>query len=126
MFCYATCDFLVPLNVSYILFTYNYASPFYVQKKWEDSFAEDVDGHPEQVFEAKFGNKWYTWSTNLRGSASEFGFEWRQHSSRTHKWKSASDAECDDDSSCVGSSSDRTILGLPPRGPLKIEDVKNA
>ncbi|KAL5145889.1 hypothetical protein HKD37_06G015830 [Glycine soja] len=26
----------------------------------------------------------------------------------------------------LGSCSDRTVLGLPPTGPLKIEDVKNA
>ncbi|CAJ2641586.1 unnamed protein product [Trifolium pratense] len=49
-----------------------------------------------------------------------------------NKWKTASDDESydndkDDDASCrVGSSSDRTILGLPPTGPLKIEDVKIA
>lgn len=66
----------------------------------------------------------------MRGSSSEYstsGFEWREHSNRTNKWKSASDIESDDDDSCyVGSSSDRTTLGLSPTGPLKIEDVKNA
>ncbi|KAK7282369.1 hypothetical protein RIF29_11068 [Crotalaria pallida] len=95
-----------------------------------ESFCEDVDGHPEQVFQATFGNRWYTWSFgNMRKSSSEqstSGFEWKQHSTRTNKWKSASDVESDDESCCVGSSSDRTILGLPPSGPLKIEDVKNA
>lgn len=101
----------------------------------ESFVEEDNDGQPEQVFQATFGNRWYTWSfSNMRGSSSEHstnGFEWREHSTnRTNKWKSASDAECDDTdddvSRCVGSSSDRTILGLPPTGPLKIEDVKNA
>lgn len=73
----------------------------------------------------------------MRGSSSEhstYGFEWRENTNRTNtnKWKSASDDEYDvndkdDDDSCfVGSSSDRTILGLPPTGPLKIEDVKIA
>ncbi|KAE9587330.1 hypothetical protein Lal_00004516 [Lupinus albus] len=95
-----------------------------------ESFTEEIDGHPEQVFHATFGNRWYTWSfNNMKGPYSEHstsGFEWKRHSSRTNKWKSASDIESDDDSCCVGSSSDRTILGLPPTGPLKIEDVKNA
>ncbi|KAL1293274.1 uncharacterized protein LOC107618551 isoform X4 [Arachis ipaensis] len=44
-----------------------------------ESFCEDFDDGPEQIFQARFG-----------------------------------------------SSSDRTILGLPATGPLKIEDVKNA
>lgn len=95
-----------------------------------ESFFEDVDGHPEQIFHATFGNRWYAWSfSNLRGSSSQHstsGFEWKERSNRTNKWKSASDVESDDDSCCVGSSSDRTILGLPPTGPLKIDDVKNA
>ncbi|MED6184909.1 hypothetical protein PIB30_051945 [Stylosanthes scabra] len=102
-----------------------------------ESFCEDFDDGPEQIFQAKFGKKWYTWSfTNLRGSSHESstsgsGFEWRDHFNRTNnKWKSVSDIESDDDDdddSCyVGSRSDRTTLGLPATGPLKIEDVKNA
>ncbi|XP_061362971.1 uncharacterized protein LOC133306658 [Gastrolobium bilobum] len=96
-----------------------------------ESFSEDFDGRPEQIFQATFGNKWYTWTFgNWRRSGSEHstsGFEWREYSKRTNKWTSASDAEYDDDDSfCVGSISDRTTLGLPPTGPLKIEDVKNA
>ncbi|ESW09682.1 hypothetical protein PHAVU_009G147300 [Phaseolus vulgaris] len=96
-----------------------------------ESFSEDFDSHPEQIFQATYGNKSYTWSfSNWSGSSSEHstsGFEWREHSNRTNKWKNESDVEHDDDDSCsVGSSSDRTILGLPPTGPLKIEDVKNA
>ena len=103
-----------------------------------ESFCEeDIDGHPEQVFHATFGNRSYTWSfSKMRGSSSEdstYGFEWKEQASRTNtdKWKSVSDDEYDDSdkygsSYSVGSSSDRTILGLPPTGPLKIEDVKNA
>ncbi|KAK7410863.1 hypothetical protein VNO78_02036 [Psophocarpus tetragonolobus] len=95
-----------------------------------ESFSEEFDGHPEQIFHATFGNRSYTWSfSNWTGSTehSTSGFEWREDSNRTNKWKNESDAEHDDDDSCyVGSSSDRTILGLPPTGPLKIDDVKNA
>ncbi|XP_027904770.1 uncharacterized protein LOC114164334 [Vigna unguiculata] len=96
-----------------------------------ESFSEDFDGQPEQIFHASYGNKCYTWSFNnwsgsFEHSTSE-GFEWREHSNRTNKWKNESDVEQDDDDlCCVGSSSDRTVLGLPPTGPLKIEDVKNA
>lgn len=96
-----------------------------------ESFCEDFDSQPEQIFQATYGNKCYTWSySNWSGCSFEHstsGFEWREHSNRTNKWKNESDVEQDDDDSCsVGSSSDRTILGLPPTGPLKIEDVKNA
>lgn len=98
---------------------------------------EEPDGQPEQIFHATFGSRSYTWSfCNTNGSSSKhstYGFEWREHTNKTNtnKWKSASDDEDDgndkDDDSCrVGSSSDRTILGLPPTGPLKIEDVKIA
>ncbi|PNX93342.1 heat shock protein binding, partial [Trifolium pratense] len=100
-----------------------------------ESFYEDIDDEPEEVFHATFGNKHYTWSFK-KGTFSEhstYGFEWREHTNRTNtnKWKTASDDESDDNdedyASCrVGSISDRTILGLPPTGPLKIEDVKIA
>ncbi|KAL2339410.1 hypothetical protein Fmac_007350 [Flemingia macrophylla] len=96
-----------------------------------ESFCEDIDDHPEQIFEATFGNRCYTWSfSNWRSASSKHstsGFEWREHSNTTNKWKNESDVEDDaDDSCCVGSRLDRTTLGLPPTGPLKIEDVKNA
>ncbi|RDX73536.1 hypothetical protein CR513_46837, partial [Mucuna pruriens] len=94
-----------------------------------ESFSENFDGCPEQIFQTTYGNKWYTWSFSnwsCSSKRSTSGFEWREHSDRTNKWKNESDAEHDDDDSCVGSSSDRSILGLPPTGPLKIEDVKNA
>lgn len=98
------------------------------------TFSEDFDNDPEPIFKATFGNRWYTWSFNswhessFRNSTS--GFEWREQSSwknsRTKRWESQSETELDDYSWSVGSRSDRTILGLPPTGPLKIEDVKNA
>lgn len=97
----------------------------------------DDDYYPEQIFQATIrnGNKWFTWSYNSQGSTSfesfTNGFEWRestQTSNRNKKWENESDIESDsEDETCgVGSSSDRTMLGLPPTGPLKIEDVKNA
>lgn len=97
------------------------------------SFSEDFDDDPEPMFKATFGNKWYSWSFNS-GHESSFqnstsGFERREQSSwksRTKRWESQSATESDDDSFAVGSRSDRTILGLPPTGPIKIEDVKNA
>lgn len=98
------------------------------------TFSEDFDNDPEPIFKATFGNRWYTWSFNswhkssFRNSTS--GFEWREQSSwknsRTKRWESQSETELDDYPCSVGSRSDRTILGLPPTGPLKIEDVKNA
>lgn len=102
-----------------------------------ESFCEDFDGQPETIFHATFGTRSSTWSfcdwrgTSFGNSKSGFDGREREHSnwtnrSRTKKWTRESDAESDDDSSCVGSLSDRTVLGLPPTGPLKIDDVKNA
>ncbi|KAI9108693.1 hypothetical protein K1719_020340 [Acacia pycnantha] len=110
-----------------------------------ESFCEDKDG-PDTIYCARFGYRSSTWSfCDRQGSSFEdstSGFDQRrerEHSrwanrSRTRKWtlesddESASDVESDDDiHSCrVGLLSDRTILGLPLTGPLKIEDVKKA
>ncbi|XP_059432097.1 uncharacterized protein LOC132165514 isoform X2 [Corylus avellana] len=104
------------------------------RKLRKKSISEDFDDDPEPIFKATFGNKWYTWTfkswqeSSFQNSTS--GFEWRERSSwknsRAKRWETQSEAESDEDSCAVGSRSDRTILGLPPTGPLKIEDVKNA
>ncbi|XP_020535954.1 uncharacterized protein LOC105636607 isoform X2 [Jatropha curcas] len=95
-----------------------------------EGFCEDSDG-PETVFNATFGNRWYTWSfhkSTFQGSTS--GFEWREQPNWTKHRDEESDvgSETESDSECcsVGSSDDRVMLGLPPSGPLRIEDVKNA
>ncbi|GMI67621.1 DNA J protein C72 [Hibiscus trionum] len=97
-----------------------------------ESFSEDFD-NPETIFEAAFGNKWYTWS--FRGDFtfrnSESGFEWREKSDwsnqRTEEQETTSEREDEDEAyAVVGSCSDREILGLPPTGRLKLEDVKKA
>lgn len=95
-----------------------------------ESFSEDSDG-PERIFQATFGKRWYTWSFNEsshRGST--FGFEWREQPNwtnhRDNDWDARSESESDSEPCSVGSSHDRTILGLPPTGPLRIEDVKDA
>ncbi|XP_022752259.1 uncharacterized protein LOC111300988 [Durio zibethinus] len=97
----------------------------------EESFSDDCD-HPDTIFEATFGNKWYTWSPrgDYSFQTSESGFEWRENSGwtnqRTKEWETTSETESEDELYAVGTHSDRAILGLPPTGPLKIEDVKNA
>ncbi|XP_058180477.1 uncharacterized protein LOC131298975 isoform X2 [Rhododendron vialii] len=100
----------------------------------QESFSDDFDAHPERMFQAKFGNRWYTWSFKLgeesHNQTTANGFEWRDHTNWTNSkyrdWRNTSDIESDDELCVVGSSADRTILGLPPKGPLKIEDVKIA
>ncbi|XP_057501187.1 uncharacterized protein LOC130785128 isoform X1 [Actinidia eriantha] len=104
------------------------------RKLRRESFSEDLDEHSRTTFQATFGNRWYTWSFKsweesfLRNSTN--GFEWRDDSnwtnSRNRKWNNPSDIESNDESCAVGSASDRTILGLSTKGPLKMEDVKNA
>ncbi|CAK9133564.1 unnamed protein product [Ilex paraguariensis] len=99
-----------------------------------ETFFEDFDEHPERIFQATFGTRWYTWSFRLWEESSfqrsTPGSDWREHSnctsSRSKEWDSTSGTESEDESCTVGSCSERTILGLPPNGPLKIEDVKNA
>ncbi|KAG5224059.1 chaperone DnaJ-domain superfamily protein [Salix suchowensis] len=94
----------------------------------EDSSAED-SGEPETVFHATFGSRWYTWS-NKSCQREPSGFEWRESprwkDQRYREWDANRETESDNASYSVGSHSDRTILGLPLTGPLKIEDVKNA
>ncbi|KAK4781018.1 hypothetical protein SAY87_017124 [Trapa incisa] len=98
------------------------------------SFNEDFEVQPETIFHAAISNRWYTWAFNWERSSTfenPSGFEWRDNSSsgnqRTSKWESISDMESDDEEEIfTGSSSDRTMLGLPPIGPLKMEDVKSA
>lgn len=96
---------------------------------------EEFDEYPESVFEATFGDKWYTWSFRPgKSSTFEDMFSRRQETDwseqRHYRWDNETENETHTESkyeSChIGSSSERTILGLPPRGPLKIEDVKNA
>ncbi|TYG46492.1 hypothetical protein ES288_D11G259900v1 [Gossypium darwinii] len=106
-----------------------------VKRKFKrESFSDDFD-HPERIFQAKFGNKWYTWSSGGDKSFKnpESGFEWREKSGwtnqRTKEWENTSDSESEyeeEKSYDVGSCSDREILGLPRAGSIKIEDVKNA
>lgn len=100
----------------------------------QESFSDDFDAHPERIFQATIGNRCYTWSfkswEESHNQTTTNGFEWRDrgnwNDSKYREWQNASDIESDDESYVVGSSSDRTILGLPPKGPLKIEDVKIA
>ncbi|KAE8706818.1 root meristem growth factor 9-like isoform X1 [Hibiscus syriacus] len=97
-----------------------------------ESFSEDFD-NPETIFESTFGNKWYTWSFRgdftFRNSESEF--EWIEKSDRTNRRTGEQDTPSENESedkeyAVVGSCSDRVILGLPPTGSLKLEDVKKA
>ncbi|KAM7523587.1 hypothetical protein LguiA_013489 [Lonicera macranthoides] len=96
---------------------------------------DDFDEHPGNMFEARFGDRWYTWSFKPREESafrnSTAGFEWREkpntNRSSYKEWETSSETDSEVESSrMVGSCSQRTLLGLPAKGPLKIEDVKNA
>lgn len=98
-----------------------------------ESFFDDFDNGSETIFHARFGNRSYTWSFGSCKESSEnsaSGFEWTEppnwKNQRATEWDNSSDCESDEESTDVGSCSDRTILGLPQTGPLKIEDVKTA
>ncbi|KAJ8769533.1 hypothetical protein K2173_005136 [Erythroxylum novogranatense] len=95
-----------------------------------ENFSNDFD-EPETIFQAKFRDRWYTWSFNHDGfDGSTSGFEWKEQTSwRNHSskgWDTSREIDSDNESCSVGSTSDRTILGLPPNGPLTLDDVKKA
>ncbi|XP_078434890.1 uncharacterized protein LOC144705903 isoform X1 [Wolffia australiana] len=118
-------------------------------RKGTCSFGADDDHDDTEVFEARFGNKSYTWTfRSWRGvdpSNPFTGFEWRQGTdsdgNEKKSWDRDSDFEDeldqddDDDmnnrdhlkrSNHVGTRSDRAALGLRATGPLNITDVKIA
>lgn len=106
----------------------------------EDSDNEYDNGHSERVFYATFGGKKFTWSFNGWNDSFSFDdmneFHWKgedntysNHNRREWRWNKNFKSQSNDeiyDTLSIGSASDRTLLGLSPRGPLKIEDVKDA
>lgn len=104
-----------------------------LKKHWLNE--EDYeDEHPEKIFQATFGEKSYTWSFK---PWKEFSYEskrtqihheeeteWNGRQQNKHNRSDTNDNHSE--SYIVGSYSERSILGLPVRGPLKIEEVKNA
>ncbi|KAL8168216.1 hypothetical protein V2J09_009715 [Rumex salicifolius] len=104
-----------------------------LKRKLRRGYLSEDDERREAAFKAAFGNKSASWNfTSFDGSSfqnSKFGFEWVNDSdsnnNRNKKWEADSDIDSDDEED-VGSHLDRTTLGLPPSGPLKMEDVKNA
>ncbi|OVA07853.1 DnaJ domain [Macleaya cordata] len=106
------------------------------RRKQKQECFDDFDANPETIFQATFGGRCFTWSfrswEDSHFQNSTAGFEWRDHNphwtkNRRKVWDTTSENEDENYEPCVvGSRSDRTILGLPPTGPLKMEDVKNA
>ncbi|KMT09226.1 hypothetical protein BVRB_6g133280 [Beta vulgaris subsp. vulgaris] len=94
--------------------------------------SDDDDDHPETIFQATFGNRWYTWSNSQNESSrrSTPGFDWREsfHHTSDHQeeWARSNVSDSEDEAFNVGLHSDRAQLGLPKNGPLKLKDVKNA
>ncbi|CAM8953740.1 unnamed protein product [Rhodiola kirilowii] len=105
----------------------------------EDS-DDEYDGHSERVFYATFGGKKFTWSFNGWNDSFSFNdmndFYWKEedntysnHNRREWRWNKNFRSESSNesyDTYSIGSASDRTLLGLSPSGPLKIEEVKVA
>ncbi|CAN1169442.1 hypothetical protein LINPERPRIM_LOCUS19811 [Linum perenne] len=103
--------------------------PYTGKFRRRDSCDEADSDDPESTFQAKFGNKWYTWSFNSstsRGSKSESThWTWRNlNDEERGNAKPESDEE--EPPIVIGSCSDRRTLGLPLSGPLQIEEVKTA
>ncbi|XP_027077576.1 uncharacterized protein LOC113777489 isoform X1 [Coffea eugenioides] len=92
---------------------------------------DDVDD-PENIFQASFGKRWCSWYFWREPSyqSSTTGFDFREHSNWSSRRPRESDIESEAESDtepCIDSTnSDRKVLGLPLKGPLQIQDVKNA
>lgn len=101
--------------------------------KFYNFFYETQYVNPENIFETIFGDHHgFTWSHiswegfHFRDSSSGFR---RTSESRRGRVASESEDESDDDTSetaGLGSHAHRVTLGLPPCGPLTLEDVKTA
>ncbi|KAG7535478.1 Chaperone J-domain superfamily [Arabidopsis thaliana x Arabidopsis arenosa] len=96
-------------------------------KRWHRDGSLDDEFDTETTFADRKSqsHKAYSYSKD-----STSGFEWRQdfswanQSQRNKNW--GDESSCDEEPLIVESMSQRTVLGLPPIGPLKISDVKNA
>uniref|UniRef100_A0A7N0ZVI0 J domain-containing protein n=1 Tax=Kalanchoe fedtschenkoi TaxID=63787 RepID=A0A7N0ZVI0_KALFE len=104
----------------------------------EDS-DDEYDGPSDRIFYATFGGKKFTWSFNSWNDSFSFedmdDFYWKgdrtnsNHNRKEWRWNKNYESQPNDESRetySIGSTSDRTLLGLSPRGPLKIEEVKVA
>ncbi|CAN0877435.1 hypothetical protein LINGRAHAP2_LOCUS11885 [Linum grandiflorum] len=97
------------------------------KRKFRNSDSDSDLDDSESAFRAKFGNKWYTWSFD--GSRSTHRSErtesphWTWRNTREERGPKFEEEE---PPVMVGSCSDRRTLGLPPSGPLQIEQVKTA
>jgi hypothetical protein len=99
-------------------------------------FHEDRYVHPDDIFEAIFGaHHGFTWS-HISWEGFHFGdksFKFRWSGGESRKQRIPSDSEDEEsegnesrETTSVGSHAHRVILGLPPCGPLTLEDVKTA
>jgi hypothetical protein len=90
--------------------------------------------NPENIFETIFSeDRGFTWShmswESFHFGNSSSGFR-RTGESRRQRVASDSEEESDDDdigeTTGIESHAHRVTLGLPPRGPLTLDDVKTA
>ncbi|KAH9615720.1 hypothetical protein KSS87_016760 [Heliosperma pusillum] len=96
------------------------------------SHAED-DDYPETIFEATLGGTFYTWSFDSWNGSSRRSsprFDWRDAFRGTNasneEWDTFSEPDYKEKACNVGLPKDRAVLGLSPKGPLLMKDVKNA
>lgn len=100
------------------------------RKSREEYFHEDNDDHPDRVYQATFGNRTYTWTFKPRQdpffSIFTREFVWKEEKCTSGNEGKERDTANEFASGFVGLSADRALLGLPPRGPINMDDVKNA
>ncbi|KAJ6819558.1 uncharacterized protein M6B38_400030 [Iris pallida] len=102
-------------------------------KRWKQRLYDADDDRLKSKFEATFGGqRCYTWSFTWEEKfdfnySSTAGFDWRAESKSEKAQKRVwSESDVEDESPDIGFHSQRVTLGLPPTGPLNLNDVKCA
>lgn len=85
----------------------------------------------DNVFRETFRHRGCTWSywsaRDFFYESSTTGFDWKERINKSYRKQQESDIESETESdNKQGMYSERKVLGLPTKGPLKIEDVKKA
>lgn len=97
----------------------------YSGKRKKDSFYECFDDRPDRTFSFRY-------KSFFEKEESDWGESVNSERMSSKTWGSSSESdsdsesESDNESRAVGSLAERTLLGLPLSGPLKLEDLKKA
>lgn len=95
------------------------------------NFDDDYDFEPRQsIFQNAFGGRsgfvwgFSSWDEYVEDPTPEF--EWKDEPGENKQRRIWNESDLEDEPTEIISDTHRRTLGLPPRGPLKLDDVKSA